>query len=221
MEKPPQKPPKKPPVIAIDGPSAAGKGTLAAGLAKRYGFARLESGLLYRAVAHGLIAGGGDPRDAKRAEMAARNLDPRALRNPNLRREEVSVAASLVSEFPGVRRALLQFQRNFGAKPPGGRGAVIDGRDIGTVVFADSEYKIFLTASPRIRAARRLRQLRQSGIRAARADILRALNARDERDGSRSLAPLKRAEDAILIDSSDASAEEVLAIAIGKIGELG
>lgn len=208
---------RKPTVIAIDGPSASGKGTLAAGLADHYRLDRLESGLLYRAVAYELIKSGGDLENEADAEAAAKAIDHRRLGEPSLRLEEVSAGASKVAELAKVRRALLEFQRRFGIEPPNGRGAVIDGRDIGTVVFADAEHKLFLTASPQIRAERRLRQLRQSGIEASLDGVLRHLRQRDRRDADRSLAPLKRAADAVLIDSSDLTAAATLNEAIRRL----
>ena len=186
-------------IIAIDGPAASGKGTLGQRLAVHYGLQRLDSGLLYRAVAKALLDAGHAPADRARAVAAARALDPSRLAEPALKSRAVGEAASLVSAIPEVRAALVDFQRRFGRTPP---GAVIDGRDIGTVIFPDADVKIFVTASPQVRAARRLAELQAAGASIDAADVLADILRRDQRDTTRAVAPLKPAPDAHLLDST-------------------
>jgi len=191
-------------IIAIDGPSAAGKGTLARRLARHLGFAYLDTGLLYRAVALAVLDAGADPRDEKAAVRAARNLDFHALEDPRLRAEETGEAASLVAVMPGVRTELLAFQRNFANNPPNGSsGAIIDGRDIGTVVCPDADLKIFVTASPAIRAKRRVQELEGRGMPADPEEILSSVRLRDARDEARKISPLRPAKDAHLLDTTN------------------
>jgi len=189
-------------VIAIDGPAASGKGTIAEGLGREFGFPVLDSGLLYRAVGVSVRRQGGDPADAATAEAAARALDPSRLDDPAFRAREAGEAASLVAAHPGVRAALKDFQQRFAAQEP---GAVIDGRDIGTVIAPDAPAKLFVTASPEIRAERRYKQLIGQGEAVAYDDILADIRRRDERDSGRAAAPLVRAEDAALLDTSEMS----------------
>jgi CMP/dCMP kinase len=186
-------------IIAIDGPAASGKGTLAKRLARHYQLRHLDSGLIYRAVAKALLDAGHAPNDRERAAAAARALDPARFDEPTLKQQEIGEAASVVSAFPEVRAALVDFQRRFGRTAP---GAVIDGRDIGTVIFPDADVKIFVTASAEIRAARRLAELKASGTRVDAADVLADIVRRDARDSTRAAAPLKRAPDAYLLDST-------------------
>src|SRR5579871_1459639 len=186
-------------IIAIDGPAASGKGTLAKRLASHYGLRHLDTGAIYRAVAFALIVQGVDLRDEAAAVGAAQNLDPATFENPALKSHEVGTAASVVSAIPAVRMALVAFQRQFAAKPP---GAVIDGRDIGTVICPDAEVKIFVVADPKVRAHRRFLEAQARGDAADEAAILADILARDERDQNRAVAPLKPAKDAYLLDNS-------------------
>jgi cytidylate kinase len=186
-------------IIAIDGPAASGKGTLAKRLAAHYGYCHLDTGVIYRAVAHALISRGVDLQDEIAAVNAAQTLDPQSFDNPMLKSHEVGSAASIVSAIPAVRAALLEFQRRFASHPP---GAVLDGRDIGTVICPDAEVKIFVVADPKIRAHRRTLEALGRGEAADEASILADILARDERDQNRAIAPLKPASDAYLLDNS-------------------
>jgi cytidylate kinase len=186
-------------IIAIDGPAASGKGTLGKRLAGRYGLRHLDTGLIYRAVAKALLDAGHPLDDPDRATAAARALDPTAFDEVALKRHAIGEAASIVSAIPQVRAALLAFQREFGRTPP---GAVLDGRDIGTVIFPDADVKIFVAATPEVRAGRRAVELQAAGGNVNEADILADIRRRDERDSSRSAAPLKAAPDAHLLDTT-------------------
>jgi cytidylate kinase len=186
-------------VIAIDGPAASGKGTIAEGLGRAFGFPVLDSGLLYRAVGIMVLRRGGDPADAAAAEAAARALDPKDLGDPAYRTREAGEAASVVAAHPGVRAALKAFQRSFAAQEP---GAVIDGRDIGTVIAPEAPAKLFITASAEVRAERRFRQLQGQGETVAYQDILADIRRRDERDSGRAASPLVQAQDAALLDTT-------------------
>lgn len=196
-------------IVAIDGPAAVGKGTLARGLAARFGLAHLDTGLLYRAVAARLLAAGADPGDTAAATVAAARLEAADLEAPGLRREEVGAAASVVAAAPEVRRALLGWQRRFAGTAPGA-GTVLDGRDVGTVVAPRAQVKIFLTAGAGTRADRRHAELRARGASCIRADILRELAERDKRDSARAAAPLRPAPDALLLDTDRLDAAAVL-----------
>jgi cytidylate kinase len=186
-------------IIAIDGPAASGKGTLGRRLARHYHLRHLDTGLIYRAVAKALLDGGHSPSDRAQALAAAEALDFTGFDEVALKSQVVGEAASMVSAFPEVRSVLLAFQRRFGRTPP---GAVLDGRDIGTVVFPDADVKIFVTATPQVRARRRTAELRASGISAVEADVLVDILRRDERDANRAAAPLKPAPDAHLLDTT-------------------
>jgi cytidylate kinase len=186
-------------IIAIDGPAASGKGTLARRLAAHYGYRHLDTGLIYRAVAHALISRGADLQDEAAAVSAALGLDPATFDDPALKSHPVGTAASVVSAIPRVRAALVEFQRQFAVNPP---GAVLDGRDIGTVICPNADVKIFVVADPKIRAHRRTLEARLRGEMADQATILADILARDERDRNRAVAPLKPAEDAYLLDNS-------------------
>ena len=204
-----------PVTVAVDGPAASGKGTLARRLAAHLGFARLDTGLLYRAAARRVLEAGGDPADGAAAARAARALTEADLAGGGLRDEAVTRAASVVAAEPGVRAALLDFQRRFAAAPPGGApGAVLDGRDIGTVVCPGARVKIFLDARAEVRAARRLRELLERGANCIYSEVLRDMEARDARDRGRAAAPLAPAEDAFVIDSSTMDADEVFGEAL-------
>ena len=207
-------------IIAIDGPAAAGKGTLARRIADRLNLAYLDTGLLYRATGKRVLEAGADPEDAEAAEAQARALEPKDLERPDLRTEAVGQAASKVSAVPGVRAALLDFQRTFAATPPEGfKGAVLDGRDIGTVVCPDADVKLFVTASDEVRAARRHKELQEKDPDVIYARVLEEMRERDARDRSRAVAPLEPAEDAILLDTSDQNADEVFEKALDIIKE--
>ncbi len=202
-------------IIAIDGPAAAGKGTLARRLAAHFGLAYLDTGLLYRATGKRVLDAGADPEDAAAAEAAARALTPGDLDAPGLRADDVAQAASKVSAIPGVRAALLEFQRAFAAAPPEGRGgAVLDGRDIGTVVCPDASTKLFVTASAEVRAERRLKELQGRGDGAIYSRVLQDMKERDARDQSRAVSPLEPASDAHQLDTSDMDADQVFALAL-------
>ncbi len=201
----------KPFVVAIDGPAAAGKGTLARGLAARFGLAHLETGALYRATALILLEEGRDPADPVAAAAAARRVDTGALADPRLRAEAVAAAASVVAAIPAVRAALIEVQRDFAAHPPPpARGAVLDGRDIGSVVCPEAAVKLYVTAEPEERARRRLAELRAAGRAAIYKDVLYELRERDARDAGREAAPLAIAPDAIIIDTTALDAETAL-----------
>jgi CMP/dCMP kinase len=186
-------------IIAIDGPAASGKGTLAKRLAAYYGYRHLDTGVIYRAVAHVMLTAGLDLNDEVKAAEIAIRLDTRTFADPALKSQAVGSAASVVSALPKVREALVRFQREFAASPP---GAVLDGRDIGTVICPDAEVKIYVVADPRIRAHRRTLEARGRGEAADEDAVLADILARDERDQKRSIAPLKQAPDAYLLDNS-------------------
>ena len=197
-------------VIAIDGPAASGKGTLAKRLALHYGLPHLDTGLLYRAVALAMIDAGSPLDDAREAARVAGRLVADQLADPRLRERAMGEAASRVSSVPGVRAALLSWQRRFAASET---GAVLDGRDIGTVVCPDARVKLFITAAPEERARRRHRELAERGDETTLAAILADIRARDERDSTRNAAPLKAAEDAVMLDTTELDAEEAFAAA--------
>src|SRR6056297_3877543 len=193
--------------IAIDGPAAAGKGTVSRAVADHFGFAHLDTGLLYRATGRRTLDGT-DPVEAART-LQATDLEAEDLRTP-----EVAQAASRVAALPDVREALLDFQRAF-ARRAG--GAVLDGRDIGTVICPDAEVKLFITATDDTRAERRWKELKEKGHADSLEDVLRDLRTRDERDSARAAAPLKPAEDAVLLDTSQMSIDEAVSAAISLI----
>lgn len=203
-------------IIAVDGLAGVGKGTLAKRLADHFGLHYLDTGALYRGVARDVLASGHDPADVLAAVAAARRIDATTLDDPGLRTEQVSEGASVVAAIPAVREALLQYQRDFAHRPP---GAVLDGRDIGTVVCPDADAKFFITASPEVRADRRWRQLRAKGVAADLADVLAQIRDRDERDTKRRIAPAVGAPDAITIDTSAMDAEAVFQAAVKIVAE--
>ena len=194
-------------IIAIDGPSAAGKGTLARAIAKHLGYHFLDTGSLYRMVGLAMLNGGHAGSDRASAVRLALALDPSKVRDADLRTEAVAAMASQVAVIPEVRLALLDFQRQFARRLP---GAVLDGRDIGSVVCPDADLKFFVTAATDVRARRRQAELKAMGQRVDYADVLEDVMARDERDANRSTAPTTAADDAIMIDTSELDAQEVL-----------
>jgi cytidylate kinase len=190
-------------VLAIDGPAASGKGTLARRLAEKFVLAHLDTGKLYRATAFAVLDAGGDPADPRTAARAARQVDLSGLGDPRLRSEAVGRAASIVAAIPAVREALLARQREFAQHPPHPfAGAVLDGRDIGTVVCPDAAVKLFVTASAETRAERRVKELRDSGAGAIYDAVLQDMKERDARDSGRRVAPLSVAPDAVTLDTT-------------------
>lgn len=189
-------------VIAVDGPAASGKGTVASGLARAFGLPYLDTGLLYRAVGVNLLRGGGDLDDEAAATRTAEALDLDGLDDEAFRTRAAGEAASRVAVHPAVRSALLDLQRRFAEREP---GAVLDGRDIGTVIAPQAPAKLFVTAKPEIRAERRWKQLQGQGEAVAFDDILADIRKRDERDSGRAAAPLVAADDAVLLDTSELS----------------
>jgi cytidylate kinase len=194
-------------IIAIDGPAGAGKGTIAKLLADKLDYAYLDTGLIYRAVASKWM----HQQSVAAADIAAA-LKPEDMDAEGLRTPAVAEAASKIASIPSVREALLVFQRHFALNPPAGKkGAVLDGRDIGTVICPDAPHKFFLTATPEIRAERRFKELQATGDTTPFATVLAAVKERDDRDSNRATAPLKPAADAVIIDTSTKSIEAVLA----------
>ncbi len=205
----------RPPVVAIDGPAAAGKGTLARRLAAHLGYAYLDTGLLYRAVGLKVLQADADPDDGTAAATAAASLAATDLDNPALRGDAAAGAASRVAVVPEVRGALLDFQRRFAQQPPHeAPGAVLDGRDIGTVVCPDADLKLFVTATLEVRAVRRLKELQQRGLAAIDSRVLREMQERDARDSARAVAPLEPAADAVVIDTSELDPDAVFSAAL-------
>jgi cytidylate kinase len=206
---------KKGVVIAVDGPAASGKGTIARALARELGLPHMDTGLLYRAVALNLWRWGGDPRNEFEALRACDmlSIDPA---DEELRSEPVSKIASAISAYPTVRKALLERQQEFAGQPG---GAVLDGRDIGTVIAPNADVKLFVTASPEVRAQRRVRELLERGMPAHFDDVLADIRARDDRDSSREVAPLRQAPDAILLDTSELDVDQAIAEALRLVRE--
>jgi len=202
------------PVIAIDGPAASGKGTLARRIAAAMGFAHLDSGTLYRVVGLAVLRRGGDPADPKAAIEAAQAFDLSLLEDPQLRMPATSAASSSVAAIPAVRAAVMSFQRDFAANPPGSKGAVIDGRDIGTIICPDADVKLYVTAALETRARRRFLELKSQGSRLSEADVLADIRARDQRDMTRPIAPLVQAPDAHLLDTTHLDIEAAVSRAL-------
>lgn len=202
-------------IIAVDGPTASGKGTLSKALAAHYGLPHLDTGLLYRAVGQQVFLNSGDPDDAANA-LAACNFPETLLGDPELRTEITGGLASRVSIHPEVRQALFERQRAFATQPG---GAVLDGRDIGTVIAPEAEVKLFVTASVEARADRRFKEMQDRGGEMSWADIAENLRRRDQRDSSRAAAPLMAAPDALQIDTSELGRDEAIAAVISMVEE--
>jgi cytidylate kinase len=206
---------KRPLVIAVDGPAASGKGTIARALARHFGLPHMDTGLLYRAVALNLWRWGGDPASEFEALRACAEIGPDP-EDEELRTEPVSKIASAISAYPSVRAALLKRQQDFASQPG---GAVLDGRDIGTVIAPGAQVKLYVTASPEIRARRRQQELLGRGMNVHFEDVLADIHARDERDSNRVAAPLRQAPDALLLDTSELTIEEAIAAALRLVEE--
>jgi cytidylate kinase len=201
-------------IIAIDGPAASGKGTIARQIASVYGLHHLDTGLLYRAVAKAMLDAGHPLDNAHLATEAAVMLDPTKFDDNALKLQVITEAASVVAAIPQVRQALMNYQREFATRPP---GAVLDGRDIGTVIAPGADVKLFVVATPEVRAARRTLELRARGETAEEADVLADLLRRDERDSRRTAAPLKAAPDAHLLDTTDLGIDAAFRAAVAII----
>ena len=206
-------------IIAIDGSAASGKGTLAKRIATHFNLSYLDTGALYRAIGLQLLSAGQDPKiiTEKQCVNLCSELDITLTASPLIRSEKVAELASTVAAMPAVREALLHLQREFAAAPPDTNGAILDGRDIGTVVLPDADFKFFIDANIRIRAKRRTKELLQAGQSVMFQHVLKDLQARDVRDRSRSAAPLRPADDAIIIDTSGMGADAVLNVAMSHI----
>ena len=200
-------------IVAIDGPAAAGKGTLARRLAAELGLPYLDTGLLYRAVGRRVLDAGADPADPVAAEQQARALEPADLTRADLRGPEADHAARLVASVPGVRAALLAFQRGFAGRG----GAVLDGRDIGTVIFPDADVKLFVTASVEARAQRRWKELQGRGAAGSLDEVRAELIARDEMDSARATAPLRPADGAVELDTTAMDPDQAFAAAMQAV----
>ena len=204
-------------IIAIDGPAASGKGTLAKKLATHFNLACLDTGRLYRALGSTILKDRKDPKDLKVAVNAVKKVDLKSIQDIELYTEKVAEYASIVASFPEVRKELLGFQREFANYPPKGKlGAVLDGRDIGSVVCPGADYKFFVTASQEVRALRRYKQLQENGLKGTYASVLADIEQRDERDRTRKVSPLK-VVDALVVDTSDKTPNEVFTDALSYI----
>jgi cytidylate kinase len=205
-------------VIAVDGTAASGKGTLAKQLAQHFGFAHLDSGSLYRLAALAVLDAHGDPLSESDAVKGARSIDLSRAGDPAIRTDVVGQAASQVAAIPAVRKALFAFQRSFLEHPPGGsEGAVMDGRDIGTIICPLAAAKLFVDARPEVRAQRRFLELKSLGIHRDEADLLNELHARDHADRNRPISPMVPARDADLLDTSDLDIDAALAAALALV----
>ena len=212
---PPEQRPRPAAVIAIDGPAASGKGTLARRLADHLGYAYFDSGLLYRATGLRLLKSGIDPTNVESAAREAAEITTDDLNNPELRKDEVAQIAGKIAAIPAVREALIGLQKAVIESPPGGTpGIVMDGRDIGTVICPNADHKIFVDASLEIRAQRRLKELREAGVESIESRVLQDMKERDARDKSRRVAPLVPAGDAYRLDTTDLDADAAFAAAL-------
>ena len=200
-------------IVAVDGPAASGKGTIARAVAARFGLPHMDTGLLYRAAALNLLALGLDPESEFQATRAC-DLSQIDFDDPDLRSEAVGGIASRISTYPLVREALLERQRRFAAQPG---GAVLDGRDIGTVIAPEADAKLFVTASPEVRAQRRYAELKRLGLDIHLPDVLADIRARDERDRGRAEAPLRAADDAVILDTSEMAIEAAIEAAVAAV----
>ena len=200
-------------IVAVDGPAASGKGTIAKALARHFGLPHMDTGLLYRAVALNLLRWNGDP-ESEFAALRACDFSQIDFTDPELKSEAAGGIASRISVYPLVRRALVERQRDFAGQDG---GAVLDGRDIGTVIAPDADVKLFVTARPEVRAQRRYEELKRMGLAVHYDDVLADIRARDERDRNRETAPLVKAEDAVLLDTSELGADEAIAEAIAAV----
>jgi cytidylate kinase len=200
-------------IVAVDGPAASGKGTIARALARHYGLPHMDTGLLYRAVAFNLLRWDGDP-ESEFSALRACDFAQTDFADPELKSETVGGIASRISVYPLVRQALVERQRDFAGQAG---GAVLDGRDIGTVIAPDADAKLFVTATPEVRARRRFDELIRIGMDVHYDDVLADIRARDERDSTRAAAPLTRAADAILLDTSAMSVDEAVAAAVAAV----
>ena len=206
-------------IIAIDGSAASGKGSLAKRLAKYFSLSHLDTGALYRAVGLQLLNAGQNPKNIKQSQCvkACIEVDIALTRSPLIRNEKVAEMASVVAAMPAVRAALLDLQRQFAYSPPEPNGAILDGRDIGTVVLPDADIKFFIDADIHTRAERRTKELLQAGQSVMFRDVLLDMQERDIRDKSRAVAPLKPADDALVIDTSKMDADDVMVLALSHI----
>ena len=200
-------------IIAVDGPAASGKGTIAKALAGHYGLPHMDTGLLYRAVALNLLRWNGDP-ESEFAAVRACDFSQIDFADPELKSEAAGGIASRISVYPLVRQALVERQRDFASQEG---GAVLDGRDIGSVIAPEADVKLFVTARPEVRAQRRYEELKRMGLAVHFPDVLADIQARDERDRNRAAAPLIMAEDAVLLDTSDMGVERAIAEAIAAV----
>lgn len=200
-------------IVAVDGPAASGKGTIARAVARHFGLPHMDTGLLYRAVALNLLRWDGDP-ESEFSAVRACDFSQVDFADPELKSEAVGGIASRISAYPLVRQALVERQRAFAGQEG---GAVLDGRDIGTVIAPEADAKLFVTASPEVRARRRYDELLRMGLHAEYDEVLLDIRARDERDSNRAAAPLTRAGDAVLLDTSEMDAEEAVAAAIAAV----
>jgi cytidylate kinase len=208
----------RPVVIAVDGTAASGKGTLAKKLARHFNFPHLDSGALYRLTALAVLETKGDPADEADALKGAQSIDLSRAGDPAIRRDDVGAAASKVAAIGAVRQALFDFQRDFLMSPPGhGEGAVMDGRDIGTVIAPDAAAKLFVDAAPAVRAHRRWLELESMGISRVEAEVLAEINTRDAADRNRPISPLKQAPDAALLDTTDLDIDAAFAAALSLV----
>ncbi len=206
-------------IIAIDGSAASGKGTLAKRLARHFDLAHLDTGSLYRALGLQLLKQGANPEniDEIQAISESQHLDLRLCDDPQIRTDEIASIASIIAPITAVRANLLKLQRDFAASPPHGKGAVLDGRDIGSVVLPDAPIKLFIDADLEVRADRRIKELLRAGQSAMFRDVLEDMRVRDQRDRERDVAPLRAVSDAKIIDTSDMDADQVFAIALDHI----